>query len=367
MKSPQNRQSGQSFIIILILLALGSTLIVSLLNQSYTTLKHNQLLVCKTINDYAADAGIKYAECKIYNDPSTYIDIPLEEVLTVNGRTVDVTAEYQSGGIFAVVSTASGDGCGKTTIRSYITISHGAFSYSVAAKTYLKISNSIIDSEPIAGRGHIYSNGDIEVLGSSSLVNGNAFAVGTVIKGKDLIVGTITEYAEPVQFSSVYADLYKEMAQEGGTYNGTLKVESGTIDLGPLYITGDLEIKPGATVILTGQLYIDGNVKVEQGHIDGIDHILTEGDINMSGGGYGSEEIPVMISIYGNAHLVGPIVDAVVYAPQGNVSITNLTLYGAVGGNECIISNSDIIYAAVLGGRTDLPGTELYPLTYNYD
>ena len=52
----------------------------------------------------------------------------------------------------------------------------------------------------------------------------------------------------------------------------------------------------------------------------------------MNGGGYGSESIPVVISLFGNIQLQGPSVDAVLYAPEGNVELYNLQLNGALGG-----------------------------------
>lgn len=340
---------------------------VPLLNHIFTNIKYNQLMECKTSDEYAADAGIQYATCKLYNDPVTYTQNPIQEILTINGRTVNITTEYHGDGLFSIISTASGFGCGKTTIKSYVDLSVGAFEYVVTAKVYLKISNSTLDSAPNQGGTHIYSNGDIEILGESSLVNGDATTVGTITKGKDKIIGTITEYAEPLQFPSVLADLYKIMAQEGGTHNGNLTLTGGTNNVGPLYINGDLEVKPGVTLVLTGPLYVVGDVKVEQGHIDGNEHILSEGNINMSGGGYGSESIPILVAIYGDIQLVGPYVDAVLYAPIGDVTLTNLQLFGSVCGNRSIVSNSIITYPEALKGRADLPGSELYPVTYDYE
>jgi len=365
MKLFKKRESGQALIMALILLALGSLLVLPLLRQSFTNLGYHQSIECQTLNSYSADAGIVYATAKIYMNPGTYLETPLDVSFELNGRTVNVTADYQGGGLFSVNSTASGGGCGRTKIVSYINISVGAFAYAVAGKNSISISNAIIDSTPDPGEAHIYSNGDISITGV--LVNGDAFAVGEITKGKEYIAGEIEEGADALQFPSVYDQLYKNIAQEGGNWTGDWVKSGGTHYVGPLYITGDLDVKPGTTVILEGPLYVVGDIKVNDGHLDGKEHILTEGNVDITGGGYGSESIPVITSLYGYIDLVGPVVDAVLYAPEGQVRVQNCQLFGAMGGVDCIVSNAIIAYSQSLHGRQDLPGSELFPLTYGYE
>jgi len=200
------------------------------------------------------------------------------------------------------------------------------------------------------------------------LVNGDAFAVGSVTKGIEKITGTVTEGAGVLQFPSVYAELYKDIAQEGGNWTGD-KVFSGggTYYVGPLYITGDLEVHPWTTVILEGPLYVVGDIKVNQGIIEGEEHILCESNVNITGGFYNAATIPVIVAITGYIDLVGPIVTAVLYAPEGQVRVQMCELYGAMGGADCIVSNAFVRYAQELHGRQDLPGSELFPLTYSYE
>jgi len=359
-------ESGQALAIVLILLAVGSLLVIPVLNHVFSGLNYNQTIECRTLNDYSADAGLQYATCKIYNDPGTYTTTPLSENFTINDRTVSVNAQYLGGGLFSINSTSHSGGCGRTTIRSFVNLSVGAFAYALAGMNSLVISNAIIDSSPTPGGGDIHSNANIEIIGASSLVNGDASCVGAITKGRDRITGEIEEGSDSVKFPSVYAELYRTIAQEGGTHNGDL-VLTGSGTIGPLYITGMLDLKPGANFILEGPLYVVGDIKGTGGHLDGQEHILTEGNINMSGGGYGSEYIPVLVAVYGNVSLVGPVVDAVVYAPQGRIDLTNLQLFGAAGGMEVSVSNAIITYSESLHGRTDLPGSELFPLTYTYD
>jgi len=369
MKWFKNRQSGQVLIMALILLAVGSLLVIPLLQHSFTNLGYHRSIECLTLNSYSADAGIEYATAKIYMNPGAYVETPLDESFELNGRTVNTKVKYHGAGVFSVNSTASGGGCGRTKILSFININIGAFAYAVVANNQITVSNAVIDSTPDPGEADIYSNGDISITGMTSLVNGDAFAVGSITKGIEKITGTPTEGADPITMPSVYDQLYKQMAQEGGTHNGDLVYSGGGTydDVGPLYITGDLEVHPGTTIILGGPLYVVGDVKVNQGHIDGEEHILCEGNVNITGGGYGSENIPVIVAITGYIDLVGPIVDAVVYAPQNYCRVQMCQLFGAMGGIDCIVSNAFVRYAQELHGRMDLPGSELFPLTYSYE
>jgi hypothetical protein len=369
MRIIKNAQSGQAILMALILLALGSLLVVPLLDQLFTNIKYNQLIDCKTLNDYAADAGIQYAMNEIYNDPCTYTQSPLKEGFVINGRTVNVTAEYLESDLFSINSTAHSSECAKTTITSLIKLSRGTFAYVVAAKDFIKIEKSIVDSYPEPGRGNIYSNNTIEIEGpeADTRVNGDAFAVNT-ITGQGYITGDVIEYADPIEFSDARAELYETIAKKGGTHNGNLEFSGGdTHYVGPLYITGDLMVHANTTVILEGPIYVLGSVQVDNGHIDGNEHILCEGSVQIHGGGYGSESVPVFIALFGNIQLQGPTVDSVLYAPQGSIQLDNLQLNGALGGLQCIINNSTVCYTEEVYCRTDLPSTEIYSLMYSYE
>ncbi len=364
-------ESGQTIIIAIILLAVGSLLVLPVLQHVFTNLNYNQTIECRTLNDYSADAGLQYVICKIYNEPGTYTTTPLSENLTLNGRTVNVNASYGGGGLFSINSTASGGPCASTTIRSFVSLSHGAFAYALAAMDSVIIINTSVDSFPTPGFAPIHSNNTIDISGPKKFgqtqINGDASA-GTTITGQEYILGEIEEYSDNVTFPSTNAELYKTIAEEGGTWDGDKTYSGGgSYDVGPLYITGSLTVDAGTTVVLQGPLYIDGNLEINNGHIDGNEHIICEGYVQIFGGGYGSELIPVITSLYDNITLEGPLVDAVLYAPNGSVTLSNLELWGAAGGVQVNADNSFIWYSEQLHGRADLPGSELYPLTYSYD
>jgi len=382
MKLPKNRESGQALVMALILLGLGSLLVVPMLSQGFTSLKYHHLIECKTVNSYSADAGVEYALCKLYNNPGGYVDTSLDESFTLNNRTVNVTAEYQGGGIYKITSTASGGGCGSTTITAYVNLSAGAFTFVIAAKDYMSLELVTVDSLPDPNEGNIHSNGNI-ALGGNVLVKGDASAVGTITGGT--VTGMVTAGAPEVAFPGDYSELYKTMAREVGTYIGDVTLTGGTLE-NPIifpsatypyaYIQGNLTISPNSFVRLTSTVYVTGTIAMKPGSLlDGEENILAEQSITIEGGAVRSNRIPVVTStgtsssaIYCSGSGANVVMNAVLYAPNGGVVITGKAeLYGAVGGKTVDINNATITYAKELQGRQDLPGGELATISYSFD
>ncbi len=374
MKLLKSRESGQTVVMALILLAVGSLMVVPMLNQSFTNLGYHQSIECRTLTSYSADAGMQYALTELYNNPGGYTEYTEEDYLIasfdLNGRTVNVTARYETGGTYKITSTASGGGCGSTTIEAYVNLSAGSFAFVVAAKESMTIENATVDADEPGG-ANIHSNGDIDLVGSNVLVDGDASAVGT-ISGQDKVTGMVTCPSPPIQFPGDYSELYKTMAQEGDIYNEDVTLDGGTledpIEFGPAYIEGNLTIAPNSFVELTGTVYVTGIIAVKPGtYLEGEENILAEQSITIEGGEYVSDRIPVVISTGGDILCTKNIINAVVYAPNGNVLVTgNTHLYGAVGGNTVDVINAAITYAAELTGRQDLPGGELSTISYIY-
>ena len=358
------RQRGTALILVLIALALGSLLITPMLNYVHTGLIETRISKELLLEQYAADSGVEYALLQLRNNAGAYVQTPLQEEFTINNGTVNVTVEYEGGGIFKITSTAAGGGSGSITIESYVKLDVGSFIYAVAAKDLVQLRDTLVNSRPNPGGGNIHSNVDIKLYGDTQ-VDGDASAVNEV-ENPDKVTGTVTEYADPIEFPSDYGELYETMAKEGGIHNGNLEFVAGTHYLGPLYITGNLLLKPDSLVILEGPVYVVGNIEVNNGHLEGEEHVLAEGNIYIKGGGYSSEAIPVITALYGNIRLDGPTVDGVLYAPDGNVEFSNVELYGAVGGVQCLVNDSVIIYAQELMGREDLPGSELSLIHYAF-
>ncbi len=374
MKLLKNKESGQVLLMALILLAAGSCLVIPLLKQSFTNVEYHQSIECRTLNNYAADSGVEWVLCKLYGNPGIYTDPenPLRDNFTLNNRTVDVTADYLGDGFFEVTSTASGGGCGSTTITAHINLGAGSFAYVIAAKNDIRLGNVIIDSDdpdPETGHGDIRCNGDIDLGGTNVLVNGSASAVGTIGGEGVVTVQPLNEGATPILFPGDYSGLYETMAKEGGEESWPEGwVISENQGLGPLYIDGNLTVSAHTIVTLGGTVYVTGEILVNSGgRFEGEHNVVAVGDITISGGTIGATNVPLFTSVEGNITLAGALVSAVVYAPNGSVDVSNVDLYGAVGGSTVDVSNATIIYAQSLQGRDDLPGGLLYTISYSYD
>ena len=348
-------------------------MVVPMLNQSFTNLGYHQSIECRTLTSYSADAGMQYALTELYNNPGGYTEYTEEDYLIasfdLNDRTVNVTVRYETGGTYKITSTASGGGCGSTTIEAYVNLSAGSFAFVVAAKESMTINNAMVDDEnpdPGSGGANIHSNGDISL--NNSVIDGAATAVGTIEGGECAI--TATWPSPRVVFPGDYSELYETLALEGedSPYLGDLTISEDQ-DLGPLYIEGNLIVEPGIVVTLGGTVYVTGTISLKpRVQLIGDEHIIAEWDILIEGGDIISEYVPLVMSINGNITVKKNIVNAVVYAPNGIVLLeASPHLYGAVGGTTVIVgTGSQITYAAELHGRQDLPGGELSTISYIY-
>lgn len=362
-------EAGQVLIITLGMLVLGGVLLCPLLQQVCTNTRYHQLLQCKTLNICSADAGVDYARAELFNNMSDYLETPLQAGFTLNNRTVNVTATYQGDGIYTVNSTASGGGCRPTAITTMVKLDYGAFAYAAAGKDIVTVEYSAIDSEPTPGKADIRSNKDIKVVGPGALVNGDAYAADT-ITGQGYITGDCEEDFMTLAFPEPYTELYEALAKEGGIHDDNLEYEDGGLHegVGPIYVTGDFKVTDDTHVILAGPIYVVGNLEIKNGGmLEGNHYLFAEGNIVLEGGGYGSDEIPVIISPDHDISVKGPVVDGVLYAPFGNVLIENAMVYGAAAGKQVILKNSALVYAESLHGRTDLPGSEMSVISYSVE
>jgi len=370
-------------VLALILLALGSLLVVPLLTLTGTSLNYHQLIERKTLESYSADSGVEYVLTKLYNRPGAYTSENLTASFTINDRTVNVTAHYEGSGIYKVTSIATSPNGRSTKIVCYVNLSAGAFAYVVAAKDSMTIENATVNATN-PGEANIHSNGNIALIGGGVLVDGDASAVGTITGVT--ITGMVMPGSSEVAFPGDYSELYKAMAKEVGTRVGDVTLTGGN-STNPIafpsasypyaYIQGNLTILPDSYVRLTSTVYVTGIIEVKpRSVLDGNENILAEQRIRIDAGGFLSDRIPVVISnatgddaIYctgGTGENV--VINAVVYAPNGKVTLTGKArLYGAVGGNTVVINNATITYAAQLQGRQDLPGGELHTIAYSFN
>ncbi|MDO8716118.1 MAG: hypothetical protein Q7J73_04850 [Dehalococcoidales bacterium] len=95
------RQRGQALVLVLILLALGSLLIVPVLQITGNTLKASLMYTGFTNEDYAADAVLEYGLWRLNYEPGYAASLPIGEksppfYITVNGVTANASVTPQA-------------------------------------------------------------------------------------------------------------------------------------------------------------------------------------------------------------------------------------------------------------------------------
>jgi len=347
MQLLKNRESGQALITVLVLLALGGLLVVPTLNLASTNLNYHQVVEKNTLETYAADSGVRYALCKLGNNPGEFGPEPLAS--EVNNRTVNVTVEYVGSNIYKITSTATNDS-GSTSIESYVKVKISLFSNAITT-----------------------TNGDLLLEGSP--VDGDVYAGGAVTLQESAITGTITENGTE-EFDLLDTEPYKIEAQNGGIIEGNLILGAGTHTLGPAYITGYLKIQEGAEVTLGGTVYVEGSEKMDENlaiHIEagssltGAGNLIAEeGDIKIEISRLELDNIPLVAALTGSIKVENcEYIKALLYAPEVSIWVEqNIEIYGALfAANMATLENCTIVYPEDTGG-SELLSNKLEILSY---
>lgn len=369
MKLLKKGESGQALILALAMLALGSLIIVPTLNLASTNLKYNQLIERETFEAYSADSGVDYGLCEVYNNPVAYQETPLQESFVMNNRTVNVTVEYMPVmGAYKITSTATSASDRSTTIESYIIIDVGLFGNAFACDGNLSISQTQLTGDASCD---VFANGNISLM--QSTVDGDVTAAGTVTKTQSTVTGEINQHVPTVEFPVIDPQPHIDAALEGGTC-GSISWTFKNQTLGPKYINGNLTIT-GSDVELQGTVYVTGHVEISMAsEITGFGDIVAAGYIRMSQSGFvvdNPDTLPLVMSLNSYINLTQMLgylggIQAVLYAPNGTITLIQSNVYGAVAADSISVSQSQIFYPATLKGRADLPGAGLKSISYGY-
>jgi len=157
------------------------------------------------------------------------------------------------------------------------------------------------------------------------------------------------------------AQQYQAEAEQGGFHYGNYgKTGSGTCQLGPVHISGDLKLTGSIGIELQGTVYVDGKIRMSgSSYVVGPSTLVAEGDITVTGSGHlDPDELPVIMSVYGDIQCSGSSeTSAVLYAPNAEVELVgSASVYGAVVGYSVGTTGSSVIsYPIELRDREDLP------------
>jgi len=373
MKLARNREAGQVFIMVLILLMLVPLLVVPMLRLSYSSQKSNQIVGISTLNTYAADAGIEYGRYQIYNFPTEIQEAPLDDDLVIGGTDVNVTVEYDAAGAnYLIVSTAT-RAERSVTIESKIVIDVGLFGNVVACDGDLLLDHCDFENLEYPLESDIYTNGNVDLI--QSLVDGDVNITGAYTDdGHSTVNGEVTEGVEAMEFPEIDAQIHEDRAKLGGTDpDGIDWKNMGNQTLGPLYIVGNLSIE-NTDVELQGTVYVTGTVSIKRTSFTGFGDLFSEGDFYMDNYSLNISEtlvLPILMSLNGDIDLYrdndgAQDTYAIVYAPSGDIYLDTVNLIGSVAATLVHLNNSSINYPADLRGRADLPGAGLDTVTYIY-
>jgi hypothetical protein len=358
-------ERGVALVLALALLAVLSILAVAMVFLGrYETM----FLIKERLSDsalYVADGGVEYALNELdknsdYRGPTTYgLGNAGDFTVTVStdGQPAD---RYQITSIGCVPTVASPQET--RTVRLLVDLTEQmspVFEHAIASQGNITLQgNAVINSDNPQGEGDIYSGGNI-LLQNDATVNGDASAVGTITtQGNSTITGEQNPGTPALTFPEVDTAGYIAEAQAGGTHNGNFVV-AGDMNLGPLFIDGNLVIGGNHQVTLTGTVFVTGSVTL-QGTPDtfsftGSETLIANGDVTMQGNA--GSEIPLVISVHGDVDLHGNIATqgTVIYAPEGTVEI-----HGSPDVNGVVVGQTVTVWGnPTITRQVDLAGHPL--------
>jgi hypothetical protein len=389
MKLARKNESGQIFVIVLILLAIGPLLILPMLNLAYSAQRFHQIVEINTLNAYAADSGIEYAKHQIYNFPSDVQASGLDENLVINGIDVHVTAEFEyEQAAYRITSTAS-RAQRSSTIECLIVIDVGLFGKVVACDGDLNISQCEFINEDFPGESDVFVNGDVTISGSAaypSYIDGDVASSGTVTVGEhSTVTGAIKEFQNLLEFPPVDPEPHEIKSKATGDIRGNTSLTAGgTYYLGPTYIDGNLTVGQSnktTTIILQGTVYVTGSVtfvgtnQQNSTTLEGFGDILAEGNISFGTNNIFNlnivDYLPLIMSVNGDISITAdvnrrPYVQAIIYAPapDSQLTLSWVDAFGSVAARTINLSHASLEYPAELRGRADLPGSGLDTVIY---
>ena len=277
MKRATRKEEGNVLILVLVLLVLGGLILAPLLGLMSTGLVSGQVCESKTLEYYAADAGVEDAIWKILNEVEELPYSPCGDqswsydyqiVNGISGRDVEVTIEYSGGYTHLITSTATSDDGRSTTLQVSVTldvevseeegffdsdwdvIEEGEGDYKLEAGGYDPSDIQVV-------------NGNIE-LGEDSTVDGNVWAEnGNVILGD----GATVTGSMLTQNGNVDVGKYTTIGSEGNPVvicsARDVDLLEGTTVYGDIYAEQAVHLKPGATVY--GDIYSNTEANVIDG------------------------------------------------------------------------------------------------------
>jgi len=322
-------EKGAALILALILLLVGGLITAALLGHMGAGLLAGQIYERRTVELYAADAGVEDAIWKLQHEKvAACAAQPIEPPYNINVNDKDVTVyiEYDiATGMYKITSVAMTDGDGSGGIAAIDSTT--AVEAYVEAQTFDLLGGALVSMSNIDFSKDCVVTGDVYYVGE---ITGSEY---THTDGEEIKV-PLSAFPTQEQ-NEAFAQQFEDEALLGGTNLGDMTIDSST-SLGPKYITGSLYIEMGVTVNLTGTIYVEGSITAKKDSaFTGSGSIVAVGDVTLEKlPDYGIEGDSIIMSLNGDITFKKEAtIEALVYAPNGGVNVDKqLTVEGSIIG-----------------------------------
>ena len=384
----------KGFIIILATVLILAAGLIIILSASYITLNNiraarNNIYSAQAY--YVAEAGIEDSLLRLRKG----MNFSKSNSLTIDNRIATIEISDSIGGSRTI--TSQGDVSNrirKVSTVYTITTDHISFYYGaqVGEGGITMENNSRI-------KGNVFSNGNIAAVGGKGYIDYTVkvATIGSKIEGldigkdaythncKDCVIGGTLYYSgggqenctasggvkeHPVQeiedlpISDEQIDKWKQDALNGGVFLSDYIVLGGTIDyLGPKKIEGNLVLENNATLIITGTLWVVGNIVLNNGALIELDEIyvgtsgiiIADGRIDIENGagiqGSGQEgSYTMFVSTNSSLDFANPAIDvrnnatgAIFYASNGLIRLRNNMEVREITGYQIYLDNNAVV------------------------
>jgi len=253
---PGKNESGQGALaMVLLFLMLGAIILTPLLTFMQTGVKAGRVYESKVQEFYAADSGI---EAEIYKISQNYTNLSVPDY-RLNDRNVTVDVPEIRNGIYKIVSTATSDSGGNTTIECY----YGALDYSSFLDNAISSNDTVIIKNKVDVTGNV-STPDCEYAGYPGCGCTNCtYSIDCVnctncCSQEPLIWPTAEELSE------YYLERVKDL-EPPFPYDDPLNIAGTNATIEALYRDGPWKIYNNgnpATLTLNGTVYVTGDLEI---------------------------------------------------------------------------------------------------------
>lgn len=262
---PKRMRRGQVLVVGIVFMSVVLILSASLFSRVSNFMGFSSTSIVSEQANNLAEAGIDHTLWQLNKTAGTYIPPATETQVGTTG-TFLVSVTNKSSNLKTITATGfvpnSANSKAKRTIKidAAIDSQEIAFHYAVQVGTggVSMSNNSTIN-------GSVFSNKTgVSISGSNgSIINGDAWAAGTITSPNPIILGNKHENEAPSDFPSIDNQPFIDEATNGGTITCSPTCTLSTSDFGPKKYEGNVLITNGAIMNMLGHVYITGNLTVD--------------------------------------------------------------------------------------------------------